>query len=88
MLIEPLALAQLQDAFDLATEAYKIRVGDRTAWSEFYHSVLQGLNPFTPSSFTKFHSYAECVGLRALESRLEVLAEYPELLVRSRARAS
>ncbi|GAA5963486.1 hypothetical protein JCM8115_003382 [Rhodotorula mucilaginosa] len=82
MLIDRHALLHLQDAFDRATAAYKLQVGDRTAWSDFYDSVLHGLNSVKPSPTMAPHAYAEAVGVRALELRLEVLAEYPELLVR------
>lgn len=87
MLIDRHALARLQAAFDHATEAYKARVGDRTAWSDFYDSVHHGLNALSKPSrpFGASYEYAEAVGVRALELRLEVLAEYPELLVRSGA---
>lgn len=86
MLIDRHALLHLQDAFDRATAAYKLQVGDRTAWSDFYDSVLHGLNSVKPSPPMAPHAYAEAVGVRALELRLEVLAEYPELLVRSSTR--
>lgn len=85
MLIHRHALVQLQDAFDRATKAYKVQVGDRTAWSDFYNSVHHGLNSFTPSRPLAPYEYAQAVGVRALELRLEVLAEYPELLVCRRA---
>ncbi|TKA50630.1 hypothetical protein B0A53_06358 [Rhodotorula sp. CCFEE 5036] len=84
MLIDRHALLRLQDAFDRATAAYKLQVGDRTAWSDFYDSVLHGLNSVKPSPTMAPHEYAEAVGVRALELRLEVLAEYPELLALTR----
>ena len=85
MLIDRHTFVHLQAAFDHVTAAYKIQVGDRTAWSDFYDSVHHGLNAFCKPSqpFGASYEYAEAVGMRALELRLKVLAEYPELLVRS-----
>ena len=63
----------MQAALNRATKSYKARVGNRTAWVEFYTWLSHSLGPCCPTP---------TAALWDVYNRLERIAEDPELLVR------
>lgn len=79
--------SEAQAAFDQATRQYKIRIGNRSAWSRFHGQLNLSLGRMTRLTgrelpYTGVREHVE-VELRNLEGHLRVLADGPELLVRS-----
>ncbi|KAG0653978.1 hypothetical protein C6P46_002023, partial [Rhodotorula mucilaginosa] len=79
--------SEAQAAFDQATRQYKIRIGNRSAWSRFHGQLNLSLGRMTRLTgrelpYTGVREHVE-VELRNLEGHLRVLADGPELLALS-----